>query len=105
MRNTNYKLIENMIKVLQNLKGKTKLKFNRTNNNFYDAMNYRRQSRKINFEEDPFSNNEQFTAMIKHEALSIKEVLQSKPQIKEKHLISFDWYSIIDLHSSDEGEN
>ena len=45
-----------MIKNLQCLKGKTTLKFCQNLSSSFDEMNYRRQSGKFQFEEDPFAN-------------------------------------------------
>ena len=43
MINTEYKTSEDMIKKLQSLKGKTKVRFYQNISNFYGEMNYRRQ--------------------------------------------------------------
>ena len=41
---------------LQNLTGKTKLKIHQNTIQYYDQMNYMRQSKTFQFEEDPLIN-------------------------------------------------
>ena len=55
MANTTYNSTQEMIDKLQSLKGKTKLKSFKIISNYYDEMNFRRQSGNLEFEEDPFS--------------------------------------------------
>ena len=52
MVNTKYNSTEDMIDKLQQLKGKTQLKFYKNISNYYDNMN-------IRFDEDPFAKNAQ----------------------------------------------
>ena len=47
-----------MINNLQQLESKSKLKFYQNIGNYYDEMNFRRQSGKLQFEEDPSKNTE-----------------------------------------------
>ena len=47
--------MEDMIKKLQSLKGKTKLKFHKNLINYFIEMNIRRQKGNFQFEEDPFA--------------------------------------------------
>ena len=56
-----------MIIKLQKLQGKTKLKVYQKRRNYYDEMNYRRQSGNFQFEEDLFSRNFQGTSKIYQE--------------------------------------
>ena len=58
-----------MINKLQNLKGKTKLKFHQNISNYYDEMNIRRQSNTFQFEEDPLSKNVEGISKTYHEVL------------------------------------
>ena len=51
-----------MIDELQKFKSKTKLKFNQKINDFFDEMNYGRQSGYLQLEEDAFSKDAQRTA-------------------------------------------
>ena len=54
---------------LQLLKGKSKLKFYKKMNNYYDEMKYRRQNGSFQFEEDSFSKDAQGISKIYHEVL------------------------------------
>ena len=59
---TTYNSTEDMIDKLQQLKGKTNLKFYKNIRNFYDNMN-------IKMDEDPFAGNAQGISKIYHEVL------------------------------------
>ena len=82
MVKTTYNSSEEMIIKLQLVKGKTKLKFYKSINNYYDEMNFRRQSGVFHFEEDTFSNGVQGIGQIYHEALLIMNFLQTKPSVR-----------------------
>ena len=69
-----------MIKKLQQLKGKTKLKFYKNISNYYDNMN-------IGFDEDPFAKHAQGINKIYHEVLLLMKFLQTRPQVKNMNLI------------------
>ena len=58
-----------MIFKIQNLKSKTKLKFNKELSVYYNEMNYLRQSRRFYFEEDLSVKIAQSIVMIVREAL------------------------------------
>ena len=45
-------------------------------------MNTRRQSGTFQFEEDPFTKNEESFSEIFHEVLLLKKFLQTKPEVK-----------------------
>ena len=60
MVNTTYNSTEEMINLLQELKGKTNLKFYKKIRKYYDNMN-------IRFDEDPFAKNAQSVSKIYHE--------------------------------------
>ena len=62
MANTEYNSSEDMINKLQELKGKTKVKFYEKISIYYDKMN-------IRLDEDPFSKNAQSISKIYHEVL------------------------------------
>ena len=65
MVNTIYNSTEDIIDKLQELKGKTKLKFYKNISNYYDEMNIKN----FNFEQDPFSKNAEGIRKIYHEVL------------------------------------
>ena len=62
--NTTYKSTEDMINILEELKGKTKLKFYKNIINYYDNMN-------IRFDEILFSKNSQSISKNYHETLML----------------------------------
>ena len=97
MVNTNYNSTEHMINKLQQLKGKTKLKFYKNISNYYDNMN-------IGFDEDPFAKNVQGISNIYHEVLKLMKLLQSKPQVKNMNIKYFDLYYTVNKNR-DEKEN
>ena len=66
-----------MINKLQNLNGKTKLKFYKNISNYYDEMNIRN----LKFEQDPFAKYAQGISKIHHEVLLLMKFLQTKPQV------------------------
>ena len=72
MDNIPYNSTEDMIDKLQQLKGKTKLKFFKNISNYYDNMN-------IKFDEDPFAKNAPGISKIYHEVLKLMKFLQTKP--------------------------
>ena len=83
---------ENMIDKVQRSKGKTKLRFHQGISDYYDEMNYRKQSGFFQFEEDPSAINAQGIDNLIHEALLIIKFLQTKPQIKSMNINYFDLY-------------
>ena len=80
MVNTTYASTEKLIKDLQQLKVKTKLKNYKIISNYYDEMNIE------NFacEEDPFSKDAQGLSKTYREVLMSMKFLQTKPQIKNR---------------------
>ena len=79
MVNTNYNTSDDMIEKLQQLKGKTKLKFHNNISNYYIDMKNK------NFQthhEDTFSRNAQSISKIYHEVLLLMKFLQTKPEVK-----------------------
>ena len=85
MVNTNYNSTEDMIDKLQQLKGKTKLKFYKNVSNYFENMN-------IGFDEDPFAKNVQGISKIYHEVLKLMKFLQTKPQVKNLNFNYYDLY-------------
>ena len=75
MVNTTYNSAEEMNKKLQQLKGKTKLKFYKNISNYYGKMN-------IRLDEDPFAKNAQSISKIYHEVLMLMKFVQTKTQVK-----------------------
>ena len=82
---TTYNPTEDMINELQEIKGKTKLKFYKNISNYYDNMNN-------TFDEDPFAKNAQGISEIYHEMLLLMKYLQTKPQIKNMIIVYYDLY-------------
>ena len=90
MINTTYNSTENMINKIQQLKGKTKLKFYKIISNYYEEMNIRRQSDTFQFEQDPFSKNVQGISKIYHEVLLLMKFLQTKPKVRSMNIKYYD---------------
>ena len=85
--NTNYNSTEDMINKLQQLKGKTKLKFYKHISKYYTEMKNK------NFQtQDPFAKNAQGISKIYHEVLLLMKFLQTKPQIKNMNIKYYDLY-------------
>ena len=93
MVNTYYNSTEVMINKLQQLKGKTKLKFYKNIINFYTEMknnNFQSQH------EDPFSRNSHGISKIYHEVLLLMKFLQTKPQVENTKINYYDLhYTVI----------
>ena len=99
MINTTYNSTEDMIKKLQSLKGKTKLKFYKSLSNYYDEM----KNRNFQTQEDPFSRNDQGISKIYHEVLLLMKFLQTKPQVKNMNINYYDLYYTV-IKTRDENE-
>ena len=99
MVNTNYNSTEDMIDKLQQLKGKTKLKFYKIKSNYYDEM------KPTNFQtqEDPFAKNAQGISKNYHEVLFLMKFLQTKPQFRNMNNNYFDLYYTV-IRARDENE-
>ena len=101
MVNTNYNSTENMINRLQQLKGKTKLKFYKNISKYYIEM------KKKNFQthhEDPFSKNAQGISKIYHEVLLLMKFLQTKPEAKYMNINYYDLYHTV-IKTRDENKD
>ena len=94
MVNTTYNSTEDMINKLQELKGKTKLKFYKNISNYYIEM-------KNNFQtnnQDPFAKNAQGISKIYHEVLLLMKFLQTKPEVKNMNINYYDlYYTVIKI--------
>ena len=66
---TNYNTTQDMINELQIAKGESKLNFHQNISNYYDEMNYRRQSVYVQSEKNPFSKNAESISKIYHEVI------------------------------------
>ena len=90
MVNTKYNTTEDMINKLQQLNGRTKIKFYQNISNYYDAMGYRRKGNTFQFEEDLFIRNAEGISYIYHEALLLLKFLQTKPNVRSLNIIYYD---------------
>ena len=88
MVNTTYNSTEYMIIKLQSLKEKTKLKFYKNINNYYDNTN-------IKMDEDPSSKYAQGIGKIYHEVILLMKFLQTKPQVKNMNISYYDLYHTV----------
>ena len=70
---------------LQEVKGKTKLKFSKNISKYYENMNSRMDG-------DPFARNGQGLSKIYHEVLLLMKFIQSKPQVKNMNNNCYDLY-------------
>ena len=94
---TTYKTIEYVTNELQNWKSKAKSKLHQDLGKSHEEIIYLTISERFYLEGDPFSKNAQNIAIIMHDALLLKIILQAKPQTKKriKKFISF----LIHYHS------
>ena len=70
---TTYNSTEDMMNKLQELKGKTKLKFYKNISKYYDGM----KNRNFQTQEDPFAKNVQGISKLYHEVLMLLKFLQN----------------------------
>ena len=92
MVNTNYNSTEVMIKKLQSLKGKTKVKFYKNISNYYIEMKHKKFQTN---NQDPFAKNAQGISKIYHEVFLIMKFQQTKPQIKNMNINYYDLYNTV----------
>ena len=100
MVNTTYNSSEDMIK-LQELKGKTKLKFYKNISKYYTEMKNK------NFQtnnQDPFAKNAQGISKIYHEVLLLMKFLQTKPELKNMNNNYYDLYNTV-IKTRDENKD
>ena len=86
--NTDYNSTEDLINKLQELKGETKINFYINISNYYTEM----KNKTFQTQEDPFCRNAQGISKLYHEVLLLMKFLQTKPQIKNMNINSFDLY-------------
>ena len=91
MVNTTYNSIEDMFNKLQQLKGKTKLKFYKNINNYYVEM----KNKNFQTQQDPFAKKAQGMIKIHHEVLLLMKFLQTKPQVKKMNINYYDLYNTV----------
>ena len=91
---TTYNSTEDLINKVQQLKGKTKLKFYKNISNYYDNLN-------IKFDEDPFAKNAQGFSKIFHEVFKLMNFLQTKPQVKNMNINYYDLYYTVIKNGDD----
>ena len=100
MVNTTYISLEDMINKLQELKGKTKLKFHKNIGNYYTEM----KKRNFQTQRDLFSRNAQGISKIYHEVLLLMKYLQTKPQINNMTINYYDLYYTV-IKTRDENKH
>ena len=100
MVNTNYNTTEDMINKLQQLKGRTKLKFHKNISNYYIEM----KNRIIQTQQDLFSRNAQGVSKIYHEVIMLMKFLQTEPQVKNMNIKYFDLYYTV-IKTRDENKD
>ena len=88
MVNTNYNSTEDMINKLQQLKGKTKLKFYKNISNYYNEM----KNKNFQTQQDLFAKNARGISKTYHEVLLLMKFLQTKPQVKNMNINYYDLY-------------
>ena len=86
--NTTYNSTEDLIMKLQQLKRKTKLKYNRNISNYYNEKKHKN----FQTQEDPFSKNTQNIKKIYHEVLLVMKYLQTKPEFENMDNNYYDLY-------------
>ena len=100
MVNTTYNSTDDMINKLQELKGKTKLKFYKNINNFYIEM----KNKNFQTQQDLFAKNAQSISKIYHEILLLMKFLQTKPQVKNMNINYYDLYNTV-IKTRDENKD
>ena len=88
MVNTTYNSTDDMITKLQQLKGKSKLKFYKNIHNYYTEM----RNKNFQTQEDLFAKNAQGISKIYHEVLLLMKFLQTKPKVKNMNISYYDLY-------------
>ena len=90
---------EDMINNLQELRGKTKLKFYKNLSNYYDEIKFRI----FQPQEDPFAKNAQSISKIYHEVIIIMNFPQTKPEVNVMSNNYFDsYYTVIKTRDDNE---
>ena len=103
MVNTTYNSTQGVINKLEFLKGKTKIKFWKNINNYYDEINIRRQSKTFQLEKDLFRENVQGIRKTYHEVLLLMKFSQTKPSVKNRNFNYYDlYYTVIKKRDDNE---
>ena len=100
MVNSTYNSSEDMINKLQQLKGKTKLKFYKNMGNYYIEM----KNENFQTQQDPFAKNAKGISKIYHELLLLMKFLQTKPQVKSVNISFHDLYYTV-IKTRDENKD
>ena len=101
MVNTKNNSTQNIINKLQQIKGKTKLKFYKEIGNYYIQMKNKNFQ---TYQQDPFAKNAQGISKIYHEVLLVMKILQTKPQIKNMNINYHDLYYTV-IKARDENKH
>ena len=105
MMNIKFESTEDMINELQQLKGKSKLKYHQKISNYYDEMKDMRQSNTFIIE-DPFDEKAEGLGKIFHEAfLLLLKFLQTKPHVKSMKTNFYDLNFTVNKNLTEDGEN
>ena len=92
MVNTTYNSTKDMFNKLQELKGKTKLKFYKNESNYYNET----KNIKFQSQEDLFSKNAQGIKKNYYEVILVMKFLQTEPQFKNLSFIYYvSYYTVI----------
>ena len=89
-----------MINKLQELKGKTKIKFYKNINNYYTE----KKNKIFLTQQGPFAKNAQGSSKICHEVLLLMKFLQTKPQVKKMNNNNYDLYYTV-IKTRDENKD
>ena len=100
MVNTNFNTTQEVIEKLQQLKGKTKLKFYKNIRNYFIEM----KNKNFQTQQDPFARNAQVISKIYHEVLLLMKFLQTKPQVKNLNNSYYDLYYTV-IKTRDENKD
>ena len=92
MVNTTYNSSEDMINKLQELKGKTKLKFYKNISNYYIEMK-NKNFQTIN--QDPFAKSARGISAVYHEVLLLMKFLRTKQEVKNMNINYYDLYNTV----------
>ena len=89
MVNITYISTEDMINKLEQLKGKTKIKFYKKISNYYTEM---KRKNFQTYQQDPFAKNTQGISKFYHEVLLLMIFLQTKSSIKNMKINYYNLY-------------
>ena len=101
MVKTTYNSTEDLINKLQQLKGKTKLKFNKNISNYHDE----KKQRIFQTQDDPLFKNAQGISKNYDEVLLLRKFLETKPQVKNLNFNYYDLYYTITKKDNEEEQN